>query len=244
MSVHLSEEEQLEALKRWWNDNGKQIVAVVVVALVGFFGWNQYQNHKEKQTQENSMVYQKLSATVDELEQATDEEIKQAKQQEVLAVAQELADEQSATLYGDFAQLYLAKIAADKQDWQSAKAELKKVSDAAENSAIKDLAQLRLARVLAAEGDADGALEILKEAQNKAFASLYAEASGDIYVSKGELENARQAFQKATDSLDANDFMRRSTLRMKLDNTLVASDQPEISPQSPNPHAAAPAGDA
>ena len=39
MADHMQDEADLEALKRWWDENGKGIVAAVVVAVLGTVGW-------------------------------------------------------------------------------------------------------------------------------------------------------------------------------------------------------------
>ena len=39
MADHITEEEQIEALKRWWDENGKQVVLAIVLTVGGYFGW-------------------------------------------------------------------------------------------------------------------------------------------------------------------------------------------------------------
>ena len=34
MADHITEEEQIEALKRWWDENGKQTILAIVLTLV------------------------------------------------------------------------------------------------------------------------------------------------------------------------------------------------------------------
>ena len=43
MAEHMQDEADLEALRRWWDENGKSIVVAVVVAVLGTVGWQQYQ---------------------------------------------------------------------------------------------------------------------------------------------------------------------------------------------------------
>jgi len=38
VSDHITEEEQIEAFKRWWNENGRSVVVGIVLAVVGYFG--------------------------------------------------------------------------------------------------------------------------------------------------------------------------------------------------------------
>jgi len=48
-ALDLQEQEQLEALKAWWKDNGNWIlgtVLVVVVAMGGWRGWHYYQHQQ------------------------------------------------------------------------------------------------------------------------------------------------------------------------------------------------------
>ena len=38
MAEDITEEEQIEALKRWWAENGMQTVLAVVLVIGGYFG--------------------------------------------------------------------------------------------------------------------------------------------------------------------------------------------------------------
>jgi len=44
-----SEEEQVDKLKKWWDSNGKQIIAGAVLGLAGIFGWNYYVDYQDSQ---------------------------------------------------------------------------------------------------------------------------------------------------------------------------------------------------
>ncbi|MEW8396328.1 MAG: tetratricopeptide repeat protein, partial [Candidatus Thiodiazotropha sp.] len=39
MSEYQTEEEQVEAIKRWWKENGTSVIAGLVIGLGGIFGW-------------------------------------------------------------------------------------------------------------------------------------------------------------------------------------------------------------
>ena len=55
-----SEEEQLDAVKRWWKENGMSLIAGAVLAAAGVFGWNAWQNYQQGQAEAASMRYQQL----------------------------------------------------------------------------------------------------------------------------------------------------------------------------------------
>ena len=60
MSVHLSEEEQLEVMKRWWKDYGRTVVIAVLVAVIGYFGYTTWQDQKRQTAEKASMIYEEL----------------------------------------------------------------------------------------------------------------------------------------------------------------------------------------
>ena len=59
MDQYGTEEEQVEALKRWWDENGKLTIAAVVIALSTGFGWRAFQDYQVTQADlasESSLV--------------------------------------------------------------------------------------------------------------------------------------------------------------------------------------------
>ena len=56
MSTYQTEEEQVEAIKQWWKDNGKSVIGGLVLGLAvvgGLKGWQQY----TKVSAENAAAY-------------------------------------------------------------------------------------------------------------------------------------------------------------------------------------------
>ena len=45
MADHLQEEEQIDAIKQWWQENKVSVVGAIVLTLGGSFGWSQYQDY-------------------------------------------------------------------------------------------------------------------------------------------------------------------------------------------------------
>jgi predicted negative regulator of RcsB-dependent stress response len=233
VAAHLTEEEQLENLKRFWKDYGTTVVVVLVVGLGGFFGWNQYKNYQVEKARELSEVYQKFATAVTEFEGELDEaQTARAKQ-----LAEAVIAEDSSSLYADFAELYLAKLAVEQQDYTTAKSRLENVIKRASNDSIRDLARLRLARVHAAAGENDQALSLLSGSVSPAYAAAYAEVKGDVLAGLDRLAEARAAYESALQSLGAAQAMRRSLVQLKIDNTRTSADEPEILPlPGGNPH--------
>ena len=60
MEAFRTEEEQVEAIKRWWDENGKSTIAAIVLALAAGFGWQGWQGYQVDQRQAASDVYQAM----------------------------------------------------------------------------------------------------------------------------------------------------------------------------------------
>lgn len=232
MAAHLTEEEQIEALKSWWKDYGTVVLIAAVVGLGGFFGWNLYQNHGVEKASEASAVYEKLAVAMAE----SDSEISEEQAAKLKQLANDVIAHDSSGLYADFAALYLAKLAVQQQDYASAKGHLEKVSSRGANDSVKELARLRLARVLAASGDTEQALTLLSAKPSSAYAAAYAEAAGDILLAQKRLAEARAAYQNALQAMGTNQPMRRNLVQLKIDNTMTSADDPATGPAPINPH--------
>ena len=47
MEEYRTEEEQVEALRRWWDENGRSTIAAIVIALSVGFGWQAWKSNEE-----------------------------------------------------------------------------------------------------------------------------------------------------------------------------------------------------
>ncbi len=215
MSVHLTEEEQLAVLKRWWKDNGKVVVIAILVAVAGYFAWTGWQDKQRAKAEDASERYESLlklisvepGKTLSEADRVTAEHI-----------AGELKEKNSKTMYATSAAFFLAKLAVTAGDLDKAVKELQWVLSASSDVAITQLAHVRLARVYVAKESYADALAQLTEEPSKAFASEYAEVHGDILKAQGNNAAALTAYEKALADTDQQQQERVMILRMKADN--------------------------
>ena len=223
MSVHLSEEEQLEVLKRWWKDYGKTVIIAVLVAVVGYFGYTTWQDQKRQKAEKASEVYEQLlkltnaepGKTLTDSDKAT-----------IAHLAGELKGGNSKSMYAHSAAFFLAKLAVEDNKLDVAVSELKWVLSAKPEAATEQLARLRLARVLTAQKVYADALAQLSPEPAAAFTSEYAEARGDILKLQGDLDAARTAYEKALAATDPQQQERYMLLQMKVDDLKVDSPVP------------------
>jgi len=193
VQVYTTEDEQVEAIKRWLRENGRQILTGVLIAAVAAFGvysWKQRQLH---QTTNASIEYQSLLHAAQQAESNPTKE--------TLATAQHFADslknDFTGTTYAQFAALFKAKLAVRNNDLAQAESELRWVLEHKPSVDIKALTTLRLARVLLAKGDTAAALALLDDKDAGSYAAGYAQLRGDIAFSAGDNDRARAEFEKA-----------------------------------------------
>ena len=205
-----TEEEQVDALKRWWKENGVSLIAGVALAAAGILGWNAWQNHQENQASAASMRYQHLiNLTAGELDDASIAEARE--------LVVEITDNHGRTLYADLARLLDARLAVAQDDPAEARAALEAVIDASGRDYVKGLARLRLARLQIADGDAETALATLDAGMPESLAAQRAEVRGDAHHALGSDSDAGEAWREALELAEARDQSLYG-VQLKLDN--------------------------
>ncbi len=206
MEGYRTDEEQVEHLKKWWNENGKSIVGGIALGLIAIFGWRGWQDHLVVQGENASDLYEQMAADIRE-EQGAD----------ITEIADQLYQDYKSTPYSTFSLLLQAREAVEKDDIHSAKLHLQRVLDNTNNDEFRHIARLRLSRLLLTEGDKDAALSLLEKVEPGKFASSYHELRGDILLQQGDSKAAQDAYTLALatqNSIRGN----QSVVQMKLDD--------------------------
>ncbi len=205
-ALDLQEQEQLEGLKAWWNDNANWILGVAVVAVVvvgGWRGWHYYQN---KQATEAANFYEQFT-----------EQLATHDGKRINDAAAVVMDKYSGTIYAARAALSAAQVNQQLKDIPHAKTQLQWVIDHSSESTLKDVAHLHLAAILLDEKNYVEAMTNLDATHPAAFDGLYADLRGDVLSAQGKNDEARAAYQQAYDKTDAKSTYRQ-LIQMKLDD--------------------------
>lgn len=205
MAYDLEEQEQLSAIKTWWNEYGNFVVAGAVaaaLAVAAFQGWRYY---RSSQAVAAAVLYEQL----DQAERAGD--LKKARE-----IAGQITGKYGATAYGVFAALSAARASFDTGDLAGAKSQLQWVIDKAKEDEIRDIARLRLAGVLLDEKNYAEALKLVEAKPVESMTGLYADLRGDILFTQGKNAEARSAYQLALDKSEAGSPYR-AAIQLKLD---------------------------
>jgi len=192
MAVYdLEEQEKLDDLKAWWEQNAKYVTAaIVVVALIvtGVQGWRWYQRTQAEQA---SVLYQAVSQA------ARTNDVAKAKEP-----ASQIVDRFARTAYAPRSALLYAKMLYDSGDKAGARAQLQWVVDHASEDELKTIARFRLAQAMLDEKQYDEALKMLDVNTDDAFTGLFADLKGDILAAAGKVAEAKAAYELALAKID------------------------------------------
>ncbi len=189
MNEYETEEQQVEALKRWWKENGTSLIVGLFVGVSGLFGWRYYVDQNNFHATQASDLYMQVmqSAALNTVDDKT------------IDINNKLINEFSDTPYAALSSLALAKSEYEKSNIDAATAQLEIAVKHASNDVIKQIANLRLAKVYIEQSKYDEALVLLSLSHAAAYDAQYEELKGDLYLAKGDVALARAAYDKAID---------------------------------------------
>jgi predicted negative regulator of RcsB-dependent stress response len=205
MAYDLQEQEQLEAIKSWWERYGNLITVAAIACLLtiaAFQGWRYY---RHQQSLAAVTLYEQLV----QAERANEHK-------KVRDIAVQITDKYARTPYAAMAALSAARASFESGDLAGSKTQLQWVIDNAREDELRDVARLRLAGVLLDEKKYDEALALVNAGHSPAFSGLYADLKGDILLAQGKPGEARGAYQQALDKSDARSPYR-PMIQAKLD---------------------------
>ena len=207
MATHLDleEQEQLDALKHFWNKWGNLITWVLIAVLGAYAAWNGWQYWQRRQAAMAAVLY-------DEIDRAA----KAGDTTRVERALVDMKDKYGGTTYAAYAGLQGAKLLADKGKLTEAKAALAAVADKAPDDGLRAVARLRLASVQTGEKAYDEALKTLSGSFPAQYTALAADRRGDVLLLQGKRSEAATEFGKAYQGLAAESGDYRRLVGMKL----------------------------
>lgn len=223
MDVYRTEEEQVEAIKKWWQANGNNILIGIGLAIAAVFGWQYWNDSKRNAGEEASSAYDQMLEAEQKLVglEAGSDEYK-TELGNLNHLIEQLKSDHQGTQYAVFAALYEAKQAVQNADADTAETALRWALANNTTEGNRLIIQLRLARVLAMKSEYQAALDMIEKIDAGAQTSAYEEVKGDLYLSLEQPAKARDAYKKALDAAGENADQQRPLLKMKFDNLAVA----------------------
>jgi len=217
VALDAAEEENIEALKKWWDENGKPLLFFAIFVIGGYGAWLLWQNSQATDAETASDLYEEvLSLAISEpgLPVTEQESLR------ILELFDQLKVDYSGSVYALYGALFAAQQLVNANDLDAAEDSLQWVLDNQQNGLFRQTDEglilttnLRLGRVILAKGESERALNLVNGIDPKAFEAGFAELRGDIYVTMGRIVDARDAYIAAQQAGSSNDG-----LRMKLDD--------------------------
>lgn len=196
MAEMRTEEEQVEAIKNWWKQNGSSLLIGIGAALAIVFGWQAWQSHQEQQRAEAANQFATLLNAFADQEDDTAGET-------VAFVANELREDYAGSAYAVYGNLILARQQlVENNDAEAAIGSLQWALDKVEDhQALALVVRNRLARAQFSAERYEAALETISGAgsaeKTGAFAAIFSELRGDILRAQGDRKGAREAYLAA-----------------------------------------------
>jgi len=186
MNDFVTDEEQVERIKKWWSDNGSSVAAGLVIGIGGLLGWRFWVDYQANVAAEASAHFVSMVSSIES--NSSDAAIEQGN---II-----LAD-YSSTAYADLARLSLAKAFVEGNKYDQAVQQLQQLIDSKPDIPLEMIARKRLSVVLFQQGKLDKALDILDVDFPAQFAAAFEELKGDVLAANSQPDAARDAYQRA-----------------------------------------------
>ncbi len=187
-----SEDQQIEAIKKWRKENGASLLLGLGIGVGALLGWREYLAYQTDHSAEASDLYQAVQTQV----------AKNRLDDAHIIKADLIRNDYSDTPYAALASMAQAKHEYETGNIESALMHLRWASENSTEADVQHVANLRRARILIAQKKYDEAEAILLAAYPAGFTAGYEELKGDLYAAKGAIGQARVAYDKAINATD------------------------------------------
>lgn len=202
---YISEEQQVEQIKKWWAENGSSIIIGLVLGIGGIMGWRFWSDHQIDQSAQASTHFETMMFALEnnQYEKAGES-------------AQAIISDYSSTPYLIFSQFSLAKIQFEQGNLDQAEATLNNIIEVNTGDSYEFLARKRLADVLLDQKKLDQALTVISVEYPSSFQAAFEERKGDIYRKQGDKAKAKSAYLLA--KVSNHPAENSQFLQQKMDN--------------------------
>lgn len=202
MAYTAEEEQEINEIKNWWNENYKTLIVSVIIAVGGTFGWRYWQEYQVDKAQQLSAEYERIITSSPEAGEKD-------------ARFEAFVKTNDKTAYAVLALLDKAKNAVNAKNYAQAEEALKSAVAQSPDEILSSLAALRLAAVQFQQKQFDTALSSLTLVKDQTLNSRKALLTGDILSAKGDKEGARARYSEAQQNATA---LEQQWLQVRLNN--------------------------
>jgi predicted negative regulator of RcsB-dependent stress response len=206
VEIYENENDQVDAIKRFFAENGKALAVGVILGVGALIGWRYWNSHQTESARSASLSYQTVVSSLS------------AGKAENLSAAEKFAADNKNT-YGALASMELAQQFVDQNQLEKAAAQLQQGLAATSDENLNAVITLRLARVQVQLKQADTALKTLDSVKGEGWAAIVADLRGEALLSKGDKQGARSAWEAGVKS-NASPALSEM-MQMKINNLSI-----------------------
>ena len=181
-----TDDEQVEKLKKWWEENGRAVIAGIIIGVGGLFGYRYWVDLQEATAEAASAQFVQMM-----------EALKSSDSAGVAERADTLISDYADTEYATLARLALARNLVESGEYEQAQTQLEQIIGSVGDAPLGFLARKRLASVQLQSVQLEKALATLSVEFPPVFSAGVNELKGDIYAQQGKIDEAASAYREA-----------------------------------------------
>tara|TARA_B100001142_G_scaffold329945_1_gene395248 strand:+ start:1636 stop:2319 length:684 start_codon:yes stop_codon:yes gene_type:complete len=215
----LSEKEQIQYIREWWQENRSYILTVLIIVIGGVTGNNAWKSSVTEKQLSASSLYESLAVEVSENNLEAGE-----------MIADQISEDYSDTVYYEKAKLAMAYFYMSQSRDEDAANSLRNILSKSSDSELSLIAEMRLAKIMLYQKKYQEVIDMLKGNIGHAFETKYSELLGDAYFGLEEFDKAEFAYMAALKNTNQAQIVDASLIQMKI-NDLPDNDNLSISSQ-------------
>ena len=207
MDEFLSEKEQIQYIREWWQENRSYILTALIIVIGGITGNN---------TWKSSVIEKQLSAS--SLYESLAVEISENNLEAGKMIADQISEDYSDTVYYEKAKLAMAYFYMSQSRDEDAANSLRNILSKSSDSELSLIAEMRLAKIMLYQKKYQEVIDMLKGNIGHAFETKYSELLGDAYFGLEEFDKAEFAYMAALKNSVQAQIVDASLIQMKIND--------------------------
>jgi predicted negative regulator of RcsB-dependent stress response len=215
----LSEKEQIQYIREWWQENRSYILTALIIVIGGITGNNAWKSSIIEKQLSASSLYESLAVEISENNLEAGE-----------IITDQISEDYSDTVYYEKAKLAMAYFYMSQSRDEDAANSLRSILSKSSDSELSLIAEMRLAKIMLYQKKYQEVIDMLKGNTGHAFETKYSELLGDAYFGLEEFDKAEFAYMAALQNTNQAQIVDASLIQMKI-NDLPDNDDLSISSQ-------------
>ena len=207
MDEFLSEKEQIQYIREWWQENRSYILTALIIVIGGVTGNNAWKSSVTEKQLSASSLYESLAVEISENNLEAGE-----------MIADQISEDYSDTVYYEKAKLAMAYFYMSQSRDEDAANSLRNILSKSSDSELSLIAEMRLAKIMLYQKKYQEVIDMLKGNIGHAFETKYSELLGDAYFGLEEFDKAEFAYMAALKNSVQAQIVDASLIQMKIND--------------------------